>query len=77
MLWAMLLILTTLFFSCSLTVYSMSDRRSAAVRKRPAVSAMRVRVTVRAVMSVGELSTSDSEPSMSEMAVPRASLPPV
>ena len=44
---------------------------------RAAISSMRVSVTVRAVMSVGAAITSPSELSMSVMAAPRPSGPPL
>ena len=43
---------------------------------RAAISSMRVSVTVRAVMSVGDATTSAREFSMSVMAAPRPLVPP-
>ena len=67
----------TLLCSCSLTVYSISLIRSLAVRMRAAVSSIRVRTTVRAVMSVGLLTTSENAFIMSLMAAPRPWEPPL
>ena len=74
---ARLLMAVTLLCSCSLTVYSISLIRSLAVRIRAAVSSSRVRTTVRAVMSVGLLTTSENAFIMSLMAAPRPWVPPL
>jgi len=44
---------------------------------RAAVSSMRVSATLRAVMSVGELTTSENAFIMSLMAAPRPAVPPL
>ncbi|MNT43493.1 hypothetical protein D3C72_1799680 [compost metagenome] len=74
---ARLLTAVALLCNCSVTVYWISLRRSAAERMRAAVSSMRVSTTVRAVMSVGALTTSENAFIMSLMAAPRPAVPPL
>ena len=74
---ARLLMAVTLLSSCSVTVYCSSLRRSPAVRMRAAVSSRRVSTTVRAVMSVGEVTTSENAFIMSLMAAPSPAVPPL
>ncbi len=73
---ARLLMLLTASPSCELTPACRSSSRPCASRKRAAISSARVSTTLRAVMSVGVLATSDNEFSMSDTEAPMPLGPP-